>query len=256
MTVVIEDYSDNFSTEPMYISECLRRIGLGSDLWNRSVSLAEFCKSKNPSLIILKGSKLTEETVKFLSGLKTEVVLNCSGLDRDGVTTIIKELLNNKVKLVCLFGENIPMVTVKGLKLVNLNSGVDLFSGIGSGEKDFSFPECIVVNDNRRLPKVSGRKHYHTISLFEHTDIVTQVIHLPKVLKCYDKVTIIHGNQGESQLLLDSIYYGKNVTIFDQHWNQITIDISRKRCSDRVSRLFEKMGFNDLSSKIREGIYE
>ena len=86
MKLLIQNYSNSCSSQPMYLNECLSRVGLDSKLWNLNEPTSVYDKldSEKPDLILTSFQTMHQDLIAYISQNKqVKLVVDITGIDQN-----------------------------------------------------------------------------------------------------------------------------------------------------------------------------
>ena len=265
MKAILENYSSNLTTEPLYFSECLNRIGSQGMLWNPSeISIYDAYDVMKPDVIMLTLRSISLDIFKLLKSSPAQLVVNTSGCSEDEVELLCEAIKFNKIDCPFIFSDTSANGTVQGIQRVNILKGADIFLKNQTNTiPEYSIDAAFVVDSDQEEVDFDGS--YHILSQYED---VKADIHFPinsfyALCKNYKEI-IIKTSVGNtlSQSFFDAHLYGSKVKVEDKgalgdkFGDNIKKSVKSKHlCTHRVSRFLGKLGFKEEAKsdeKIKE----
>jgi len=269
MNTIIEDYSSQETTEPMYFSECFNRIGLQSALWRRNqVSIFDLYEIMKPELIIANLQSVSLDLFKVLSGKPTELVVNISGSSQEEVSGLESAVQSNKINCPLVFSDGINDVYKTGLNYCPIMKGADIFLQLQNidGIPEYDIDKAFFIDSDQ---DVSHEGTYHVISTDQSTkgDMLLPINISHQICKKYKNSEFIQSKKRLSQHFFDVNFYGNEVktmisgedaeeisSFVKKHFGedvQQTVK-SRHLCTSRVARLLQKIKRSEEANKVRK----
>lgn len=222
MKILIQDYTSILSTEPIYLNECFKRIGITSNLWDTSkFSVFDMLDLTTPDILITHyASAALQDIFKYLSNnKKTSLLLNITGAQK-GHLDILTNLMDiNNVECPFLFSNlHEKIYTVKSKKkILNLLPGVDLFL-LKQNVPIFNLNAAVLSNNKDLAQKASqGISTYHKIGVGvqdEYFDFTVNASNMKSLYDKYEKIVLASDlSVSFSQLFFDAVYNSKKVVL-------------------------------------------
>ena len=224
MKVLIQNYTTNSTTEPLYISECVNSVdGCEAAVWNKNVSAYDMFDIVEPDLFITHLSLLTPDIIKYLSQNKSiSAIFNVTMVEQMHVDQLDSMVSENKIQCPFFF-TNQPKILnrlrQKNIKLVSIMHGADIFLSqqqpVGF---DYDIELGIVSNyevGDRFKDLVDNFNSYHYLTqntkLTEGFDISIPVMQMYSLWNKYRKIVITMDDMYLPQSFFDAIVYGNDV---------------------------------------------
>ena len=224
MRVLIQNYSTNNSTEPMYLCQCLQSSGLTAALWNPSQSSAfDAFDTIKPDVFITKFEHFNNDIYKWLiQSQQTQCVINMTGAQQEHVG--ILDQMSEKLNIPFVF-TNEPKGRQKlkegKVKIHGLLPAHDVFlDAIPSVAPDYEIELGILAGyDSRSRTKeiYDNFESYHFLStessLTDSLDVTAPIMNLASLLSRYKNIVISEDGPNINQVLFealakcDSVFY-------------------------------------------------
>lgn len=283
MKLLVQNYSSPYSTEPFYLSECFKRIGVESDLWaDNSVSAFDMFDTAKPDVFIGHFAYLTEDVVKYLSQNKNiKPVINVTGTNEQQLKGITDTFLSMGLENQVLFTNS--FVHSHGDAVHTLLPAFDVF--IQAVQPQFSIPLAVITNNKDETVDsfVKDKEVYHIVSYGaneEWADFPTDIRNFWGVSTSYDEVTLIDdGMVSTSQFFFQATMLCRKFNVVSQTQEQrdafqeilstlFTSEetsedvatviknqiIKNHTCFNRASQLAQTLGLEEESQKLLEVI--
>tara|TARA_R110002020_G_scaffold103752_23_gene243242 strand:- start:20838 stop:21665 length:828 start_codon:yes stop_codon:yes gene_type:complete len=215
MKAILENYSSNLTTEPLYFSECLNRVGSQGMLWNpEEVSIYDAHDVMKPDVVVVTMGKLSLDIFKLLKSSSTKLVVNVAGSSEKEVDLLCEAIKTNKIDCPFIFSETSPNGTHNGIRRVNILKGADVFlQDQNNTIPDYLIDKAFVVDEDQEMIDFEGS--YHVLSQYSE---VKADIHFPihsfyALCKNYKEIVIKHRDMVPTQLFFDAHFYGDNVSL-------------------------------------------
>ena len=258
MRTLVQNYSSEISTEPMYIAQGLKNLGFEAELWDQNqVSAFDIFDDYKPDIFITHSALITEDTVKRLDGTDIKVMVNVTGM-QEGVIPRLEELFPG-----CNLFQN--ETTIKNVDTVPacadiflpaknvLKYKIDLLCLVRNGEEIEKF---------NKMDK-SDYRTYHVVGVgnslrdLKGVDAALSLRELPIIYPNYSNRIAC----GVGQAAYDAAYHGGECGILS---NSKTISMFLKKESvrsiatpyNRIASLFRMIGkdkvFEAADAMVRE----
>ena len=221
MKLLIQNYSSESTTEPLYINECVNRSEVGTSvIWgDKSVSTYDMFDKASPDLFITHYTLVSQDMIKYLSSSKIDVVLNITGAEQKHVDMIEEVLSTNKIKCPLLFTNKpngVNEILQRKTKLVSIMHGADPFLK----NQKIDAPNykieagifCDYPPDKNIRDAADPYGTYHFLSSTTHlvndVDICLPIVHLNGLYEKYDKFIVSTGDMNIPQHFFDALLYG------------------------------------------------
>lgn len=251
MKILIQNYSSHYTTEPFYLTECLRRAGIDSHLWaDVNVPAFDMFDTIAPDVFVGHFAYITEDIVKYLSQNKNiKPVINITGTNQQQLKGITDTFMSMGLENVLLFTNN--FVDSHGDSVHRILPAFDVF--IQRGEPQFDIPLAVITNNKEdSVDKfLEDKEVYHLVSYGtnqEWSDFTTDIRNFWGVSSCYDDVTVIDdGMISTSQFFFQATMMCKNLNIISQTEEQreafqeiLSILFSSEQTSEDVGAVVRK----------------
>lgn len=281
MKLLVQNYSSPYTTEPFYLTECFKRVGVDSYLWaNAEVSTFDMFDTVNPDVFVGHFAYLTEDTVKYLSQNKNiKAVINVTGTNEQQLKGITETFMAAGLENLTLFSNN--FVHPHGDSVHKIFPALDVF--IQATPPKFKIPLAILTNKKQETVEnfVKDKEVYHLVSYGENqewADFATDIRNFWGVSTSYDKVVLIDdGMISTSQFFFQANMLCNGLDIVSQTEEQrdafqeilstlFTSEetdedvgtvikkqiIKNHTCFNRASQLAEILGMKEESQKLLE----
>jgi|TARA_B100000085_G_scaffold273530_1_gene289108 hypothetical protein len=251
MKILIQNYSSHYTTEPFYLTECLRRAGIDSHLWaDANVPAFDMFDTIAPDVFLGHFAYLTEDIVKYLSQNKNiKPVINITGTNQQQLKGVTDTFMSMGLENVLLFTNN--FVDSHGDSVHRILPAFDVF--IQRGQAEFDIPLAVITNNKEdSVDKfLEDKEVYHLVSYGanqEWSDFTTDIRNFWAVSSCYDDVTVIDdGMISTSQFFFQATMMCKNLNIISQTEEQreafqeiLSILFSSEQTSEDVGAVVRK----------------
>jgi len=220
MKMLIQNYSSHYTTEPFYLVECFKRVGIDAHLWaDSNVSAFDIFDTVAPDIFIGHFAYLTEDVVKYLSQNKNiKPVINVTGTNQQQLKGITDTFMSMDLENVILFTNN--FVHPHGESVQKILPAFDVF--VQASQPQFNIPLAIVTNGEDETVKdfVKDKEVYHLVSYGENkewADFSTDIRNFWGVSTSYDEVTLIDdGMVSTSQFFFQATMLCRKFNVVSQ----------------------------------------
>jgi len=224
MKLLVQNYSSQYNTEPFYLSECFKRIGVENDLWaDNNVSAFDMFDTAKPDVFIGHFAYLTEDIVKYLSQNKNiKPVINVTGTNAQQLKSITDTFMSMSLENPTLFTNN--FVHPHGESVYKLLPALDVF--IQATQPQFNIPLAVITNNKDETVDnfIKDKEVYHLVSYGakeEWADFSTDIRNFWGVSTSYDEVTLIDdGMISTSQFFFQATMLCRKFNVVSQTQDQ------------------------------------
>lgn len=227
MRILFHNYSNELTTEPLYLSNAMRQCGLDVTLWvDPSISAYDAFDMNKPDVFITHAYSVTPDIFKYLGeSKKIDLVLNVTGLSDVQVSDIEKYCDHEGVKCPFMFTNHFSL---KGrnktpdikTKFHRVYPAFDLFLS-NPIDKPKIISEGVISqhNDEQLQSVIKDKEVYHLIQVTngereDGFDLRTNATSLKGLYPVYNKLTVVgDANFCSSQLFFDLNYNTHNISI-------------------------------------------
>lgn len=220
MKLLTQNYSSHYTTEPFYLTECFKRVGVDAHLWaDSNVSAFDMFDTVNPDVFVGHFAYLTEDVVKYLSQNKNiKPVINVTGTNQQQLKGITDTFMSMGLESPILFSNN--FVHSHGDAVNKILPAFDVF--IQAAPPQFKIPLAVIANSkNEAVDKfISDKDVYHLVSYGaneEWADFTVDIRNFWGISACYDEVTLIDdGMISTSQFFFQATMMCNKINITSQ----------------------------------------
>lgn len=282
MRVLIQNYSDTMTTQPMYLNQCFKITGTAqTHLWNVQdpISAYDMLDRFSPDVFVTSYKTINKDIVKYLGQRKIPTVCDISGADQEIVSQ-----LDSMIESMFYITENYSFLSdIKSKnKIHRLYPALDAFS-IPRSLPEFTIPVALIcAKENEDYNKYKEEyDSYHAINIAgqeEGFDLTENVATLSSLYAHYDKVIICDDIKVvSSQIFFDSLIRSKSVfskvpdaqkelfneflsTMFEEEETDdllggVKRQVGKKHtCFNRASQLMELLGNQEAAQKLLESV--
>ena len=106
MKILVQNYTSTLSTEPIYLNECFKRVGITSNVWDSSkTSVFDALDLTTPDVLIMHyTSAALQDVFKYLSNnKKISLSLNITGIQKGHLDILTNLIDANNIECPFLF---------------------------------------------------------------------------------------------------------------------------------------------------------
>lgn len=229
MKILVHNYANSCSSQPMYLHECFSRVGLESSLWHPAdpISVYDKLDSEKPDVLISSFNLMGKDLLAYLSeNQNIKVILNITGCNQKALEDL-EAVITKVYNLNCMFLLNEQHEVLDTLKsscfnILNLPSCIDVFA-TKTPCPDYNLSAAIISNTRSPLFDSACEKHesYHTILLADNQDesskemdMIANTLNLTSIYDKYEKIVLVGDvNFTCSQVFFDSLARSRNVVV-------------------------------------------
>jgi len=224
MRILFHNYSDELTTEPLYLFQALEKSGLDAHIWaNRNVSAFDTFDQVKPDVFVSNFRNVTPDIVKYLNqNSNIDLVLNVTGCSEAQMVGIEDHLKLNNIKCPFVFVnsfENKPLPKTK-FKCERIYPAFDLFR-VRPQKPNPDCKEAILSQsfDDHLEKELEGKEVYHLIQVTEgekdeNFDMRVNASSIHELAQYYKSFTLVGDvDFCSSQLFFDLNFNAKNVTV-------------------------------------------
>lgn len=194
MKVLIQNYSTPFSTEPLYLMECLKSVGVDAFLWaDGNLPAFDVFDTHNPDFFVGHFAFLTEDILKYLSkNANIKSVINITGTNAEQLENIKQTFLSMGVSEPTFVTGDFD--NRHGDSVEKMLPCYDLF--IRTAEPQFKMPTAVITNDKSDTVNnfIKDKEVYHLVSYAKNedwSDYACDIRSFWGISNCYDEVTLV-----------------------------------------------------------------
>jgi len=223
MKTLVQNYSSNLSTEPMYINKCLLECGLESHLWaDPNMSTFDVFDSIKPDIFISHYKFLTNDIIKYFNqNQNIQMILNVTGVNEVEMESIEQTFDQNNIRTPFVFTNLYDFshnIKPKKIKLVNIMPAADIFLPI-TPTPSFKIDLAILSTDTNEMidMAIENKEIYHLLSLGAENENFDLPVDIRSMVGLYDKyeeiILIDDVNIVSSQILFEASLRAKKVSV-------------------------------------------
>lgn len=216
MKFLIDNYSTNDSTQPLYLHQSLNSMEHSCSLINLAASsVFDALDTINPEIIIISAQRFHKHLIVYLqqnADKNIKVILNVDATSRVDLELLLKFLSEQGINVLFGFTSNYDMPqSVARVNILKVLPAADVNEVV---QPDFEYKIDKAVIVNALDCDFSDTKSFHVIStnsqLNDQVDICSSSIMLRGLYKNYDEIVIKNMDQ-ISQVFLEAILNGNKV---------------------------------------------
>jgi len=258
MKLLIQNYSNQFSSEPLYLNESFNSLSIKSAIWDASMSSFDAVDANSPDVIICKANDSISSLCDRIKSTNIELLLNVTGLNQEQVINLVNFIKSKDVKMRHLIKSPFEHLFYSNMTFIDLLPAVDLFMPkmINLSDKQieeirYTMPLAIITDGSDDSVNLPVDPPHHNILFSERDnkpydpyDMKMDIFSFCPFYSFYENI-FINGSEefNISQVFFDAIYRGKKVT------SNIPID--------KIEKIFsETSGDENIEPEIKRQISE
>lgn len=243
MKLLIQNYSSPFTTEPFYLMECLKRVGVDAHLWaDNNISAFDMFDTVQPDVFIGHFAYLTEDIIKYLSQNKNiKPVINVTGTNEQQLKGITDTFMSIGLENQILFTNNFSHP--HGEAVHQILPCFDVF--VQQAQPQFNIPLGVIADSKTESLDnfLKDKDVYHIASYAkkeEWSDYATDIRSFWGVSRCYDEVTLVD----DGMISMSQFFF--QATMLCNKFNVINQTVEQKEAFQQIlSMLFSSEETND-----------
>jgi hypothetical protein len=224
MKLLIQNYSNSCSNQPMYLNECFSKIGVDCKLWNLNEPISVYDKldSERPDVLITSFQTIQQDLISYLSGNKIKIVIDITGIDQNIFDNLNQLVTSQGIECPFFMSQDYKFlnnVNYGSRKVVNILPCYDIFSN-KTPTPDYNIKAAII--SNRVCDKFSEAckmyDTYHKIVLADNPDpnfdLQANVLNMNSLYEKYQEVVLTGDvNFTCSQVFFDGFVKAEKLTV-------------------------------------------
>lgn len=239
MRILFHNYSNEVTTEPLYLFQALRQSGLDAHIWaDKRVSAFDIFDRVKPDVFVSHYRNITPDVMKYLEQAPNiNLVLNVTDISEAQMKDVEAYLTSKNIKVPLVFTNNFsykPRPFTK-FKCERLYPAFDLFRIRQQPETVLCKEAVLSLEYNDFLEEqLKDKDVYHLVQVTEgekneHFDLRVNASSIQELAQYYHKFTLC-GNTDlcSSQLFFDLNFNAHNITVQvedDENFNKFLSDI-------------------------------
>jgi hypothetical protein len=253
MRSLIANYSNNQTTEPLYINTSLNMAGFESMLWPMNTSTFDIFDLAKPDIHITHHNYIAPDLLYYLKENKSNIdlIVNITGLDQEKLTKFESIFLDNSIQPALFFVNYYDHgLQTKKTNIITLLNGADIF--LGSKPKQYDIDCCVFIDKENQGE--CNCESYHTITYKETlanvADLFFPTDQLINIYANYDRIIFKFFNGIFDQAFFDASLRNNNV-FFDIK-DRTMLDIHLKKLFGEAGVCDQASNISDLSHRIKQ----
>lgn len=287
MKLLIQNYSNSCSSQPMYFNECLSRVGIDTSIWNLNdgVSVYDKLDSVKPDVIMSSFQSIPPDMIQYLkSSPSIKLIVDITDIDQSMLDNLLMILEAENISCPFLISQEYEFLRkakTDKKEIVSILPCYDVFTP-QNPVPEFNVSAAVISNRNSKKFEETCSLHevYHKIVLADNQDLnfdlQANVINMNSLYNKYDEIVVVGDvNFACSQIFFDGFVKSKKITVKvpeeqqelfnkvlstlfyeeDEEPSLEKIEFQIKKnhsCFNRVSLLAKKLGEESASSKLLE----
>lgn len=270
MKVLIDNYTNHKTTEPLYINRTLSTINVENVLWDsRSISFYDIMDRFQPDVFITSVQTLSNDILHFFKNNRTsvDVVTNITDASEEDMRTLLSVYddcnINNKL-MINNQAFSRPITVPPSVNKQDIYYGADIFIQQYNNSLNNNIDLCVITDGDvseqwvDQIIQAKSPQSYHILSLdgkFQRKDSQVTLVDMANIYKLYGSVSIISDKQSGifTQLFFDLSLRGVDVeyaSLENVYNNEVLNNMKkevakRHTCLNRVQMLLSRMGCKD-----------
>jgi hypothetical protein len=261
MKFLINNYSSNNQTEPMYLNAGINLItGMSSFLWNgQQISAYDAFDLMKPDYFITHIDNLPMDCLSYMKNNKNiELILNITGTQETNINNVVNILEEHDIKSAFFFtnSDNID-IKLKNINIITIGLGADVFFAAGNNNKlNYRINKGVFINNKSQVKNLDGTYHHlsHENNMQGYADIVLPIYGISNIYKNYDNIIFKFFGTIIPQTFYDSVFYGNKV------YYEIEDSVLANNINEKFKKIFkinydicnnENVDFGSLKDKIK-----
>tara|TARA_Y100000004_G_scaffold195327_1_gene262024 strand:+ start:751 stop:1626 length:876 start_codon:yes stop_codon:yes gene_type:complete len=286
MKLLIQNYSNSCSNQPMYLNECISRVGVDCKIWNLNepVSVYDKLDSEKPDVILTNFATMHQDLVAYLiENNQIKVVVDITGIDQVTLNNLENLIASQNISCPFYISQDYKfLTTVKfdSRKVVNILPCLDIFA-TKTATPDYNIRAAIVSNriSEKFNEACTMYDTYHKIALADNPDpnfdLQANILNINSLYDKYEEVVLTGDvNFACSQIFFDGFIKSKKLTVRvpeeqKELFNQVLATLfyeeedttleniqsqikKNHNCFNRAAQLMKELGEENVSQKLLE----
>jgi hypothetical protein len=256
MRILFHNYSNEITTEPLYLFQALQKSGIDSHVWNNpNESAFDTFDKVQPDVFVSSFRTVTPDILKYLKqNPKIDLVLNVTGCSAAQMNGVEEALKFNNIKSPFVFVNSFEYKPLQktSLKCERIYPAFDLFR-IAPKQNEPICKEAIlsVSYDNHLEEQLASKEVYHLIQVTdgekgEEFDLRSNVSSVQGLSQYYKSFSLV----GDTDFCSSQLFFDLNFNA-----NNISVNVEDKENFDKfLSSIFKDDGSSvrEISSQIKQ----
>jgi len=225
MKLLIQNYSNSCSNQPMYLNECLSRVGVDSKIWNLNEQISVYDKldSERPDVLVTSFTTIHQDIVSYLTNnTNIKLVVDITGIDQAILNNLDTLLKNQNIQCPFYISQDYKfLTTVKcdSRKVVNLLPCYDIFA-TKTPTPDYNIQAAVVSNrlSEKFTETCKLYETYHKVVMADNPDasfdLQANILNMNSLYDKYEEVVLTGDvNFACSQVFFDGFVKAKKLTV-------------------------------------------
>ena len=225
MKLLIQNYSNSCSNQPMYLNECLSRVGVDSKMWNLNEQISVYDKldSERPDVLVTSFATIHQDIVSYLTNnTSIKLVVDITGIDQAILNNLDALLKNQNIQCPFYTSQDYKfLTTVKcdSRKVVNLLPCYDIFA-TKTPTPDYNIQAAVVSNrlSEKFTETCKLYETYHKVVMADNPDasfdLQANILNMNSLYDKYEEVVLTGDvNFACSQVFFDGFVKAKKLTV-------------------------------------------
>jgi hypothetical protein len=287
MKLLIQNYSNSCSNQPMYLNECISRIGGNSKLWNLNdqISIYDKLDTENPDVVIASFQTIQQDLISYLTNNnKIKLIVDITGINQNILDNLDGLIARQNIECPFFISQDYKFLTnieCKSRKVLNLLPCYDIFA-TKTQTPDYNIQAAVVSNRTSDVFKKACKLYetYHKIAVTDNPDldfdIQANILNMNSLYDKYEEFVLAGDvNFTCSQVFFDGFIKSKKLTVkvpseqkelfnqvlatlFYEEGSEPNLDNIKNQikkyhsCFNRSSLLLKELGQEELSKALLE----
>lgn len=215
MKFVIENYSNNKTTQPLYLHTGLdNQENISATLYeNNTRSLFDMLDSTNPEYFITHASLLKRDHIEYCKqNNNIKLIISVQNLQKKDIQNLDQVLHDNDINCPILFLNSNVIPKIKHRNIIRLMDCADSNLSKQKAIVNYKLNRAYVVD---QVHNIEDKTPYHVLStnmeLKDKVDICLPEIHLSALYSKYDEIIFLDIKDNVPQSFFDAILLGNKV---------------------------------------------
>ena len=225
MKLLIQNYSNSCSNQPMYLNECLSRVGVDSKIWNLNEPISVYDKldSERPDVLVTSFATIHQDMVSYLTNnTNIKLVIDITGIDQTILNNLDTLLKNQNIQCPFYISQDYKFLTTAkcdSRKVVNLLPCYDIFA-TKTPTPDYNIQAAVVSNrlSEKFTETCKLYETYHKVVMADNPDasfdLQANILNMNSLYDKYEEVVLTGDvNFACSQVFFDGFVKAKKLTV-------------------------------------------
>jgi len=232
MKILFHNYSDEMTTEPLYLFQALQKSGLDAHIWSdRLVGAYDTFDTVKPDVFVSNFRNITPDVVKYLEQAPIDLVLNVTDISETQMKDVEAFLNSKKIKVPFVFTNSFLYKTLPktDFKCKRIFPAFDLFRVRPKGVEVVCKEAILSRSFDGHLEKQLANKDvYHLIQVTEgdkdsNFDLRVNSSSIQELSQYYESFSLVgDADFCSSQLFFDLNFNARNITVIAEDQQNFT----------------------------------